>query len=375
MLHLSKRNMTWYEFDQMDEIDSPALIIYKDRVVENIRMLKSTIDSVDRLRPHVKTHKMKEVAELSIEEGIKKFKCATIAEAELLAISGAKDILIAYQLVGPKLTRFINLIKKYPVCRFSSLIDNYSSYAQLRKQAQQKNGKLEVYIDVNVGMSRTGIKPAKAKDLFLKCSQDGTIPVAGFHVYDGHIIEKEFSKREEICNQAFVPIDKLIQELGELGFDPTVVAGGSITFPIHKKRENIDCSPGTFVFWDKGYQEICTEQPFLPAALILTRVISNPQPNVYCLDLGYKAIASENPLNRRVHLLNREDATIKAQSEEHLVIEVDPLAKPLGVGEALFALPYHICPSVALYDSASIIKDKRVIDNWDILARKRKLSL
>lgn len=367
--------MTWYEFDGMEEIDSPALIIYKDRVIENIRMLKSMVDSVDRLRPHAKTHKMREVAELLIEEGINKFKCATIAEAEMLAISGAKDVLIAYQLVGPKIARFINLIEKYPNCRFSSLIDNYPSYEQLSRQAQQSEAKLEVYIDLNVGMDRTGIKPVDAKDLYLKCSQEGTIPVAGFHVYDGHIVEKELSKREEIGDQAFAPVEKLVQELVELGFHPTVVAGGSITFPIHEKRENVDCSPGTFVFWDRGYQEICAEQAFLPAALILTRVISNPKPNVYCLDLGYKAIASENLLNRRVYLLNREDAIIKGQSEEHLVIEVNPLGKPLAIGEALFALPYHICPSVALYDSATIIEDGRVIDNWEVLARKRRLTI
>lgn len=367
--------MTWYEFEGMEEIVSPALIVYKDRVIENIRMLKTMVDSTDRLRPHAKTHKMQEVAKLLMDEGINKFKCATIAEAEMLAMSGATDVLIAYQLVDPQIARFIKLIEKHPNCRFSSLIDNYFSYEQLLGQAEQSEVKFEVYIDLNVGMDRTGIKPADAKELYLKCAQQGSIPLAGFHVYDGHIAEKELSKRKDICDQAFEPVEKLVQELVELGFHPKIVAGGSITFPIHKERENVDCSPGTFVFWDRGYQEVCAEQPFLPAALILTRVISNPSPNVYCLDLGYKAIASENLLNRRVYLLNREDAVIKGQSEEHLVIEVDPLSKPLTIGKSLFALTYHICPSVALYDSATIIDDGQVIDNWEVLARKRRLSI
>lgn len=367
--------MAWYEFNGIEEIASPALIVYKDRVIENIGLLKSMIDSPERLRPHAKTHKMPEVAKLLIDKGINKFKCATIAEAEMLAMNGAKDVLIAYQLVGPQIARFIKLIEKYPNCRFSSLIDNYSSYEQLLGQAELSEVKFEVYIDLNVGMDRTGIKPADAKNLYLKCSQEGSISLAGFHVYDGHIAEKDLSKRKEICDQAFAPVERLIQELDESGFHPTVVAGGSITFPIHKERENVDCSPGTFVFWDRGYQEVCAEQSFLPAALILTRVISNPSPNVYCLDLGYKAIASENLLNRRVYLLNREDAVIKGQSEEHLVIEVDPLKEPLTIGESLFALTYHICPSVSLYDSATIVEGGRVIDNWDVLARKRKLSI
>lgn len=367
--------MAWYEFNGMEEIASPALIVYKDRVIENIGLLKSMIDSPERLRPHAKTHKMPEVTRLLIEKGIDKFKCATIAEAEMLAMSGATDVLIAYQLVDPQIARFIKLIEKYPECQFSSLIDNYSSYEQLDRQVQQKGAMLNVFIDLNVGMDRTGIKPTFAKELYLQCNEEGSIPTLGFHVYDGHIGEKELSKRKETCDQAFAPVEDLVKELTELNFHPSVIAGGSPTFPIHKEREEVDCSPGTFVFWDRGYQEDCPEQPFLPAALILTRVISNPSPNVYCLDLGHKAIASENLLNRRAYLLNREDTIVKGQSEEHLVIEVDPLGKPLVIGETLFALPYHICPSVALYDSATIIEDERVTDNWEVLARKRTISI
>ena len=125
----------WYEFEGMKKIDSPALIVYKDRVIENIQILKSMVDSIDRLRPHVKTHKMREVTELLIKEGIRKFKCATIAEAEMVALSGGEDILIAYQLVGPKIARYIDLVQRYPDCRFSSLIDNLDSYRELQLQS------------------------------------------------------------------------------------------------------------------------------------------------------------------------------------------------------------------------------------------------
>src|SRR5215212_7481829 len=114
----------WYLITNIEEVDSPALVIYPERVKKNIALIKTMIDDVKRLRPHVKTHKTKEAAELMMEAGINKFKCATIAEAEMLALVNAPDVLLAYQPVGPKLKRFITLIKKYPFTKFSCLADS-----------------------------------------------------------------------------------------------------------------------------------------------------------------------------------------------------------------------------------------------------------
>ena len=92
----------WYSIDNVNELDSPALVIYPDRVKENILTLIKSISDINNLRPHIKTHKSSEVSTLMLKEGIKKFKCATIAEAEMLAMAGAPDVLLAYQPVGPK---------------------------------------------------------------------------------------------------------------------------------------------------------------------------------------------------------------------------------------------------------------------------------
>src|ERR1700741_5200154 len=99
----------WWLISNIDETDSPALVIYPDRVKKNIDLLISMTGDVNRLRPHVKTHKTSEAALLQMEAGIKKFKCATIAEAEMLAGIKAADILLAYQPVGPKISRLISL--------------------------------------------------------------------------------------------------------------------------------------------------------------------------------------------------------------------------------------------------------------------------
>src|SRR5215203_308532 len=150
-------NGEWYHINNIEEIDSPAFVVYLDRVRENIHTIKSMIDDVSRLRPHIKTHKTKEISSLLLEAGISRFKCATIAEAELLGLAAAPDVLLAYQPVGPKLERFISLIKAYPSTNFSCLVDNEKSARIISDAAAKANVTIPVFIDLNVGMNRTGI--------------------------------------------------------------------------------------------------------------------------------------------------------------------------------------------------------------------------
>jgi len=108
----------WYHIANVKELDSPALVVYPDRIKANIALLKTMINDVGRLRPHVKTYKNREVTMMLLAAGIRKFKCATIAEAELLANCKSPDVLLAYQPIGPKLLRFMQLINAYPQTSF-----------------------------------------------------------------------------------------------------------------------------------------------------------------------------------------------------------------------------------------------------------------
>ena len=195
---------TWYNIKNIAEFDSPALVIYSERVKRNILLLKGMIDDVQRLRPHVKTHKTKEASLLLMEAGISKFKCATIAEAEMLASVQAPDVLLAYQPVGPKVQRFISLIKTYPHTKFSCLVDDFAAAQFLSEQAIANNIKVSVFIDLNIGMNRTGIDSGpKALELYKQCSLlQGIMPI-GLHAYDGHINDADFTIRKGRCDEAF----------------------------------------------------------------------------------------------------------------------------------------------------------------------------
>ena len=114
----------WYEVTNVGEVSSPALLVYTDRIRENIRRMIAIAGGVNRLRPHIKTHKLPEIIRMQMEQGITKFKCATIAEAEMVAGCGAKDVLLAYQPVGPSVQRVIRLAETLPETRFSVIADD-----------------------------------------------------------------------------------------------------------------------------------------------------------------------------------------------------------------------------------------------------------
>jgi D-serine deaminase-like pyridoxal phosphate-dependent protein len=366
----------WYQINNVYELDTPALVVYPDRVKANIEAAKGMIGDVSRLRPHVKTYKNKEVTRLLLEAGISKFKCATIAEAEMLAMCEAPDVLLAYQPAGPKLTRLVKLITSYPNTRLSCLVDNLNSANEISAAAIKNNIQIPVYIDLNIGQDRTGITPdEKALQLYADCDRLSGIKPIGLHAYDGHLHDADIEVLTTKCNTGFEPVTKLKAEIVKKGFpEPVIIAGGSPTLPVHAKRGNVECSPGTFVYWDRGYQLIASEQPFVPAALVVSRVISLPDETKICLDLGHKSVAAENELQKRVYFLNAPELVMISQSEEHLVADAGE-GHTYKIGDVLYGLPHHICPTVALYERAITIENNQTTGEWKNIARDRKILI
>lgn len=366
----------WYEIEEVDQLDSPALVFYADRILANIELLKHSIDSLDRLRPHVKTHKCAEVSRLMIDAGITKFKCATIAEAEMLGACGAVDVLLSYQPVGPKVFRYINLVHTFPLTKFSCLVDDISALKVLSLAAIAAGITINVFLDLNLGMNRTGILPDdKALSLYQEMSAMEGIDVLGLHGYDGHIHDANIAERKEKWQIAWNAIQKFNDKIFGCGLPaPIIIAGGTPTFPFYAAQEYIECSPGTFILWDDGYLHTCSEQKYFVAAVLLSRVISLPGETKVTVDLGHKAVAAENELTKRVSFLNVPEAKIIGQSEEHLVLEL-PKGHGFKVGDVLYGLPIHICPTVALYDSAVIVNQHKIKGKWEITSRKRKISI
>ena len=365
----------WYRIENEAEIPSPALLVYPDRVLRNLQRMVEIIGDVTRLRPHVKTHKLPEIVGMHISQGITQFKCATIAEAEMVAGSGGKDVLLAHQPVGPNAVRLRFLADRYPGTTWSTVVDNLEMLNVLSETFAGSETQLGIYVDLDCGMHRTGIAPGpEARAVYEAISAHENLQPAGLHAYDGHNHASNPEDRTARCVEDFAPVLALREELESAGHAvPNLVASGTPTFPIHAQHADRQCSPGTTVLWDFGYGDSLADLPFEHAAVLLTRVISKPGPDRVCLDLGHKAIAADKP-QPRARVFGMEGAEPVVHSEEHLTLQNESVAA-LAVGDCCYAIPAHICPTVALHDIAWVVRDGRVNQSWEISARRRSLGV
>jgi len=365
----------WYAIKNADQIASPALLIYPDRIRENLRRLIALAGDVRRLRPHVKTHKLPQVITMKRELGIEKFKVSTIAEAEMTAAAGGQDILMAYQPVGPNIGRLIQLIKSFPESHFSAVVDNSGSLKGIASAAQSAGVVVSLLVDLNVGMNRTGIEVgSEAIELYrCLCNTQG-VQAAGLHAYDGHLHEPDLGLLQRQTEQAFAPVWEMRKQLIESGFPvPRIVAGGTPTSRFLAHYPDVEVGAGTTALWDFGQPEISPDLQFLNAAVLLARVISRPTANRICVDLGHKAVASEMS-HPRVRFFGLEDAITVTHSEEHLVLET-ARAADYPVGTVLYGLPRHVCPTVALQSFVGCVEDQEYKGSWPVAARTRCITI
>lgn len=366
----------WYAIADIQQIDSPSVVLYESHLDHNLRqMLKMVNNDTGRLRPHLKTNKMPEVVRRMMGVGMKNFKTSTIAEAEMAAKESAESVLIAHQLVGPKINRFFDLIHRFPATDFYTIVDNPYSADMLNTKASAAGKEVPVYIDINNGMNRSGIEPGpgivKLADRIKECK---FLKLNGLHVYDGHHRDTDYTVRKEKLERGFRDVQDIYDELKQSYPHLQLVSGGTPAFTTHRLAEDRICSPGTCVFWDWGYDEKLTEQEFKFAVLLVSRVISKPARGIVTIDLGHKAVAAENPVDRRVKFLNLSGYELLSQSEEHGVLKVKDWEN-IRVGDVLYGVPYHICPTINLYDEIPVIAEGNKTGVWEITARKRRITV
>ena len=354
----------------IEKCTSPGILIDVQRVETNIQQMLSAVDGDhSRLRPHVKTHKMADVIRMQVDAGITKFKAATLNEANMIAQNGGEDILLAYQPVGPNIALLTRLIQNYPKVSFATILDNEETANQLANSMQNAKLNLRVRIDVDCGMHRTGIPFGDSLNALRRQIEiKKGLEYEGLHVYDGHLHQPDADTRKQQTED----IIRQVADYDKEHAAGVVAGGGSPTFQFWAESTPWECSPGTTLLWDMGYSMAFPELPYEIAVALLTRVISKPGKNRFCVDCGYKAVASEMPLENRLTLVGMDnDARIVSHSEEHMVLE-SPKANDLKLGQPLLAFPRHVCPTIALHDTAAIIRGGELSsERWTVTARNR----
>ncbi|MBW3539304.1 MAG: D-TA family PLP-dependent enzyme [Planctomycetes bacterium] len=367
-----------YAIADTRELITPALVVFRELLEDNLARMIAIARDVRRLRPHCKTHKMPHVTRLELERGITKHKAATFAEAEMLAGAGARNILLAYHLVGPNVARAVRFVETFPDLTFSVIADHPRPLAELSEAMRRAGHTIDVLLDVDTGQHRTGVPVGEdAFGLYRKLAHSPGLAPGGLHVYDGHQHQSSRDERRAAIDAEWAKVIEFRDRLSDANLAvPRIVAGGTGSFPVYAEKDDptIELSPGTCVFHDAGYGSLFPDLVFTPAALLLTRVISRPTPDRLTLDLGYKAVASDPPAGRRVVFPDLPDAEQILQNEEHLVLST-ARADEFQPGDELLAIPRHVCPTSALHKEAYVVAEGRIVDRWAVTARDRRLTI
>ena len=363
-----------YALRDASSLVSPALIYYRDIILANTRRIIEMAGGADKLWPHVKSHKTGEMVCLQIDLGITRFKCATIAEAEMTAKAGGGKIILAYPLVGPNVSRFLRLAADYGQVNFYAIGDDLRQLEILSTEAGKMGTQANVLVDVDVGMHRTGVPIDKLQGFYEAATALKGIALRGMHCYDGHLHDADFNIRKARVGEIDNQVMKIKETLERKGLDcGLMVMGGTPTFPCRTGKADMCLSPGTCFIGDWGHLKKFPDMDFPPGAAVLTRVVSHPTGESFTLDLGCKGIASD-PAGERGTIAGMEEAKPLFQSEEHWVFSLPAGQQLPPIGSVCYVIPAHICPTSALYPQIIVARDGEITGEWQVNARDRKIN-
>ena len=368
-----------YQIAEIASVQTPALLIYADKVVHNIAVtIRALGGDANRWRPHVKTSKLGFVMHQLAEQGVVNVKCATTLELQTAAEAGATDILVAYPMMGANARRVRQLAAQLPQCRLSALVEN----------AEQINAwvgsNVGLFIDVNSGLDRTGLEQDRLEEL-LKLAhaiEEAGLVFRGLHVYDGHMSKyADLATREVMAHQNYDHLMELVTALNTAGIIvEEVVTAGTPAFPCAITYKPFNdapfiqrVSPGTVVYGDcTSTGQLPAEWGYEPAALVVANVVSQPVTNRITCDAGHKAVSADAGVPTCT-VLGRPELQPDKPSEEHLPINVPAGVTAPVIGDYLYLVPRHVCPTVNNFDHALIVENGRIVRIERVTARGREV--
>jgi len=363
-----------YRIENTDEILTPALVLYPEAIAANIERTIDLLDGhADRWRVHVKTGKLNFTLRLLLDRGVRAFKCATTLELLNACQNGAVDVLVAYPLIGANAQRVQQIQRLFPEVRISVLAETEEQVAQW------KGSGIGIFLDINPGMNRTGVEINHRDKLMRLAEAIGSsgIEFRGVHYYDGQFGAVAEPERTAKAHAGYAQLLELVDELEGGGSRvPEVITAGTPTFPCSlsyagfRNQQFVHrVSPGTIVYCDATSQaQLPAEYGYAPAALVLTRVVSHPRADIVTCDAGHKAVSADAGVPTCV-VVGHPELTPLSPSEEHLPMAVREGSEPPRVGDTLFLVPRHVCPTVNNFDGALIVNEGKICAVEEVSAR------
>src|SRR5271156_726145 len=287
-----------YAISGIDEILTPALVLYPDVMARNIQRTIAILNGdASRWRPHIKTAKLAYTLRMFVEYGVRSFKCATTLELLVACRTGAQDVLVAYPLIGANARRVREISEEFPHVKISILTE---SAEQL---AQWKGSRIGAFIDLNPGMNRTGIGETHVGEVveLVNAIKASGLEFRGLHYYDGQFASTEEPERTRRTHEGYWHLLTIVEacekdgtKVAEVITSGTPVFRSAISFQGFVGRDFVHrVSPGTIVYSDAtSLAQLADERDYQPAVLVLTRVVSHPRAGMATCDAGHKAVSA-----------------------------------------------------------------------------------
>ena len=357
--------------------DTPEIVIDLDIVRANVeRAAAAARNASVKVRPHVKTHKLPQIAQLQVEAGAVGIQVAKLGEAEVMADAGIHDILVGYPIVGDtKLTRLGDLAERVAV---SVTLGSGDVAEGISRMASERGLRILVLVEIDTGLRRLGVEPGReAADLADHVAAMPGLELAGVFTHEGHVYTqaRDDAERERLTLEACRAAVETAEEIRRRGHAAPVVSVGSAgTFRFAIRCPGVtEVRPGTYVFNDRSQiaQGAATEADL--AAVVVATVVGRPKPERIVVDAGTKVLTSDRMLVADApatfgRVLGHDDWAIVRLSEEHGVLDV-PSGSDVRIGDRLAIVPNHVCPTINLASFVTVVEAGKVSARWPVAAR------
>ncbi len=362
------------KFENKFHLETPCLIIDKDILEKNLMKMQSLANKRGKkLRPHAKTHKCTTLAKKQIEYGAIGICAAKISEAEMLAKAGVKEIL----LTGPfasagKTEKILEILSICPSLIIT--LDNRDTIDALNNLLQQKNLSMDVLLDIDAGLRRTGIKPSDAPELGEYILSKKNLRLCGIQAYAGHLQHiTSFNERRDASHKSLEEIIPIFNKLKSKADSVKIFsASGTGTFEIDSDIPEVtEHQVGSYLFMDEEYLAVESSQnsgrfaSFEPALRLLTTVVSANQKGFVTVDAGLKSMYKDGAVPK---IITHEFADMKYDwfGDEYGKIIYPENRKAPALGTVLELVTSHCDPTVNLFDKYFVTEGDKVIGEWKI---------
>ena len=365
---------TPYHIEDLSRVMTPALAIYPDIVEANIdATLRLLGGDANRWRPHVKTAKLAFTMKRLIERGVRAAKCATTLELLTACQAGFEDVLLAYAVVGTNAARVREIAAEFPATKVSVLVET-------PEQAAPWVGTgIDVFLDVNPGMNRTGIEQGHGAEI-VSLARATAGNFRGLHYYDGHMHGEDPAEREKAAWAGYDTLMDLVAACEAGGARVgEVITSGTPALPCGASYQRFQragfvhrVSPGTVVYNDATSLAQLDGLGYQAAVVVISAVVSRPIAGRFTCDAGHKAVSADAGVPTCVVAGHADFKPLKP-SEEHLPVDCEG-AVP-AIGSILYLVPRHVCPTVNNFNDALIVRNGSVVGVEPVTARGREKAL